>query len=282
MSNNNQIEQEQIIEAIIQRIKDEDKKHSKSIKDWYRIAANKIYATFDIKIKEVTMSNKQQTALDFLLTELDIAKLISREKLTMAAEVVRQAKAMHKQEIYQTYISAIKEYMIDPLGDTLYRIDAEEYYNETFGDNNMGENNGEITTDNIPDTNEGNTSTTGNISNTWGGDTSSTTGNISNTWGSDRLNVNGNVNAWSGGHIKTVTGTIISDRTGTKTEDDNRIKAEKQIWDRTVNWDIMNKYTRANDEEQAPYNVKTNVVTSGKTDDGTLAVIEITIDIKQR
>lgn len=42
----------QIIEAIIQRIKDEEKKHSKSIEDWHRIAANKIYATFDIKIKE--------------------------------------------------------------------------------------------------------------------------------------------------------------------------------------------------------------------------------------
>lgn len=52
MDNNNQIEQEQIIEVIIQRIKDEEKKHSKSIEDWYRIAANKIYATFDIKIKE--------------------------------------------------------------------------------------------------------------------------------------------------------------------------------------------------------------------------------------
>ena len=43
--------EEQIIEAIIQRIKDEEKKHSKSIEDWHRIAANKIYATFDIKIK---------------------------------------------------------------------------------------------------------------------------------------------------------------------------------------------------------------------------------------
>ena len=49
---NNQIEQEQIIEAIIQRIKDEEKKHSKSIEDWYRIATNRIYATFDLKIKE--------------------------------------------------------------------------------------------------------------------------------------------------------------------------------------------------------------------------------------
>jgi hypothetical protein len=115
---------------------------------------------------------------------------------------------------------------------------------------------------NIPDNTTGennNTSTTGNISdNIWGGDTSSTTGNSSTTWGSYRLNV-----------------------TGTK-EDDDRIKAEKQIWDNTVNWDIRNKYTRVADEEQAPYNVKTNVVTRGKTDDGTLAVIEITIDIKQR
>ena len=121
------------------------------------------------------------------------------------------------------------------------------------GDNNIPD------TDNNTTGENNNTSTTGNISdNIWGGDTSSTTGNSSTTWGGYRLNV-----------------------TGTK-EDDDRIKAEKQIWDKTVNWDIRNKYTRANDEEQAPYNVKTNVVTSGKTDAGTLATIEITSDIKQR
>ena len=221
------------------------------------------------------MSNDKQSSIEWLAQQL-------YEQMEMCGDgdvydkIIKQAKVLHEQEICKTYISAIKEYMIDPLGDTLYRIDAEEYYNETFGDNNMGGNNGEITTDNIPDTNEGNTSTTGNISNTWGGDTSSITGNI---------------NAWSGGHIKN--GTIISDRTGTKTEDDNRIAAEKQIWNKTVNWDIMNKYTRANDEEQAPYNVETKVNTKkimhdcsvskpNKTDDGTLAVIEITIDIKQR
>ena len=45
----------------------------------------------------------QQTAVEFLLTELDIAKLIEREKLTMAAEVVRQAKAMEQLEIYAAY-----------------------------------------------------------------------------------------------------------------------------------------------------------------------------------
>jgi hypothetical protein len=39
-------------------------------------------------------TNKMVTAVEFLLSELDIVKLIEREKLTMAAEVVRQAKAM--------------------------------------------------------------------------------------------------------------------------------------------------------------------------------------------
>ena len=130
------------------------------------------------------------------------------------------------------------------------------------GDNNIPD------TDNNTTGENNNTSTTGNISdNIWGkttmhgcfGDTSSTTGNSSTTWGGYRLNV-----------------------TGTKTEDDNRIAMENKLWNNTVNWDIRNKYTRANDEEQAPYNIKTDVVTSGKTDDGTLAVIEITIDIKQR
>jgi hypothetical protein len=45
----------------------------------------------------------KQTALDFLLTELDIDKLISRENLTIAAEVVRQAKEMEKQERENSY-----------------------------------------------------------------------------------------------------------------------------------------------------------------------------------
>jgi hypothetical protein len=149
--------------------------------------------------------------------------------------------------------------------DELTVNDGYEWYNYMWNmwlkNSDIGRkiSNGEIKMmggDNIPDTN---TNTTGNISdNMWGGDTSSTTEKISHTWGSYRLHVNG---------IK---------------EDADRIKAEKQIWDKTVNWDIRNKYTRANDEEQAPYNVKTNVVTSGKTDDGTIAVIEITIDIKQR
>jgi hypothetical protein len=216
------------------------------------------------------MSNNKQNSIEWLAQQL-------YEQMEMCGDggvydkIIKQAKVLHEQEICQTYIDAIKEYMIDPLGDTLYRIDAEEYYNETFG----GDNNGEITTvNNIPDTNpnEGNTSTTGNISTIWGGDTSSNTLYDSNTWMFRRKMVDENVN-----RIKTAK--QIWDKE-TMAEYINKIEAEKQIWDKTVNWDIMNKHTRVNDEEQAPYNVKTNVVTSGKTDDGTIAVIEITINIR--
>ena len=41
---------EEIIENIVQRIKDEYKKHKEL--DWAKIAAHKIYSTFDIKPKQ--------------------------------------------------------------------------------------------------------------------------------------------------------------------------------------------------------------------------------------
>jgi hypothetical protein len=64
----------------------------------------------------------QQTAVEFLLAELDIAKLIEREKLTMAAEVVRQAKAMEKEQI----IAAKNDPTLkSPL----------EYYNQIYNQN---------------------------------------------------------------------------------------------------------------------------------------------------
>jgi hypothetical protein len=155
----------------------------------------------------------------------------------------------------------------------------EEYYNETFGDNN----NVEITTmggdDNIPDNNmtgKNNTSTTGNISNTWGGDTSNNTLYDSNTWRSWQKSIDEN--------NRIAEEKKIWDET-TMAEYLSKTEAEKQIWDKTVNWDIRNKYTRVNDEEQAPYKVTTRVNTVDKPDetsDGTIAVIEITINIKQR
>jgi len=68
----------------------------------------------------------QQTAVEFLLTELDITKLIAREKLTMAAEVVRQAKQMEKLQITKAYSEGV-------FSELEWR-DAEQYYNETYGE----------------------------------------------------------------------------------------------------------------------------------------------------
>ena len=72
----------------------------------------------------------------------------------------------------------------------------------------------------------------------------------------------------------------ISDNMWTKTLTNDRIMFETDLWNKTVNWDKNNNVNRIMDEEQTPYNIKTNVVTSGKTNDGTIAVIEITIDIR--
>jgi hypothetical protein len=187
-------------------------------------------------------------------------------------KIIKQAKVLHEQEIVDAYY-----------GELYYEStnNGKHYYKETFGDIN----NGEITMmggdNNIPDTNNmtgnknNNTSTTGNLSgNIWGGDTSSNTLYDSNTWRSWQKSIDENNNRIAE-EKKIWDGTTMAEYLS-KTE------AEKQIWDKTVNWDIRNKYTRVNDEEQAPYKVKTNVVTSGKTDDGTLAVIEITVKVKQQ
>jgi hypothetical protein len=45
-------DKENIIKWIAQRIKDEQKKHERNIPDWHEIAARKIYATYDIKLKK--------------------------------------------------------------------------------------------------------------------------------------------------------------------------------------------------------------------------------------
>ena len=52
---------------------------------------------------DVSKNETTQTAVEFLLAELDIVKLIEREKLIFAAEVVRQAKQMEKEQISQAY-----------------------------------------------------------------------------------------------------------------------------------------------------------------------------------
>lgn len=47
-----------IIQAIAQRIKEEQKKHEHSIPDWHEIAARKIYASLDINMKTPKMSKE--------------------------------------------------------------------------------------------------------------------------------------------------------------------------------------------------------------------------------
>ena len=69
----------------------------------------------------------QQTAVEFLLSELDIVKLIEREKLTMAAEVVRQAKAIEKEQIKDAVIYGLDE--DGHTGDWKISV-AQKYYNE--------------------------------------------------------------------------------------------------------------------------------------------------------
>ena len=65
----------------------------------------------------------QQTAVEFLLTELDIAKLIAREKLTMAAEVVRQAKQMEEKQLIKAYNAGYQDAQCNHIND------AENYVN---------------------------------------------------------------------------------------------------------------------------------------------------------
>lgn len=45
-------DKELIIQAITERIKSEQKKHEHSIPDWHEIAARKIYASFNISLKQ--------------------------------------------------------------------------------------------------------------------------------------------------------------------------------------------------------------------------------------
>jgi len=73
----------------------------------------------------------QQTALEFLLSELDIVKLIEREKLIMAAEVVRQAKAIEKEHLISAWEDGSEsEYQYHVNGE--YRKCSHDYYNQTY------------------------------------------------------------------------------------------------------------------------------------------------------
>jgi hypothetical protein len=171
----------------------------------------------------------------------------------VSSDIAEQAKEMEKEEKEISYADGYSQGY-----ERVARL-----IEETTKLNILGDNNGEITTmggdnNNNPDTN------------------TSTTGNILNTWRSHGVNITGNT----------------SDNMWTKTLTNDRNLFENDLWNKTVNWDKNNieVKTEVNDEEQALYN-KTIVVKDGametirvskpdETNDGTLAVIEITVKVR--
>ena len=86
-------------------------------------ASIKRYAMRDIKFKDMA----QQTAVEWLLEQLEgtdskIARVIGLKKYN---EIVRQAKAMEKEQI-------IDAACYDPFLGNLPKSEGEKYYNETY------------------------------------------------------------------------------------------------------------------------------------------------------
>ena len=77
----------------------------------------------------------KQSSIDFLLTELDISKIISKEKLIMAGEVVRKAKEMERELIKESCIMAIMKWNEIWYDHKIEGADiwAEDYCKELFG-----------------------------------------------------------------------------------------------------------------------------------------------------
>ena len=82
------------------------------------------------------MSKNKITSVEWLYNNLKTHFEHDGDLLEIVQMSFEQAKEMHKSEHCKTYINAMKECMINPLGDELYQIDAEQYYKETYETNN--------------------------------------------------------------------------------------------------------------------------------------------------
>jgi hypothetical protein len=71
-----------------------------------------------------------QTSVDFLWRWWMDNPFASYEE---GVEAYRKANEIHKEEIKQSWLSAWKDSMINPLEDKYYEPEAEQYYNETYG-----------------------------------------------------------------------------------------------------------------------------------------------------
>jgi hypothetical protein len=86
---------------------------------------------------------KKQTAVEFLGHELNVKLFydISPELWEQVNEIFKQAKAMEKQQSISDYCEGFKasgegwngEYGLKDMLDVAGEIDAEDYYNKTYG-----------------------------------------------------------------------------------------------------------------------------------------------------
>jgi hypothetical protein len=82
---------------------------------------------------EVTMSNKKQSSIDWLIGQLKAQYDIDIERLT----VTDKSKAMHKEEIIDSFGVGCQVEASRLIG---YHKMAEQYYNEIYGGNNEKNN----------------------------------------------------------------------------------------------------------------------------------------------
>ena len=77
------------------------------------------------------MSNNKQSSVEWL------AEMVSKMGY-ISAEILEQAKAMHKDEMANTWIKACEDILSAIENDTVASFSSEElfeqYYNETFGE----------------------------------------------------------------------------------------------------------------------------------------------------
>jgi len=80
---------------------------------------------------------KKQTAVEWL--EIQLKKGIDYNPLDLSGytkavdNLFNQAKAMEKEQIKNAWVNAWQESFIEPLDYQFYEPEAEQYYNETYG-----------------------------------------------------------------------------------------------------------------------------------------------------
>jgi hypothetical protein len=74
---------------------------------------------------------RKQTAVEWLVSELKLEDVIKENDLIIVSEVIKQAKAMQKLNIYMAYLEGHRK-DFNSKDEALFLM--REYYNETYGD----------------------------------------------------------------------------------------------------------------------------------------------------